>query len=321
MPDVYMHNRFAKDLFEKLDLPLDVSLVKIGSQGPDCLYYNVMSNKKQKTRHLGDIMHSESINLLMATAVNSVKKHYSDALFSYLVGFIAHHTLDSTLHPYVYHHVGLYDKNDPKTASMRGLHMRFERRIDACLIAIDTQKAAHKYDYRDALPLKTLPEAVRAFYDRVVHETYDYAGAGELFLTSYKKMRTIFKHALKDRTGLKKVLFSALDLLPSNRDRFLKDMPLPKKYHDFDYLNRAHNTWHHPVTNVPSHKSVEDLYREALEKTVKIIHGIHAYIKNNTPFDFHAHFNNRSMHTGLDCEDDRPMRHFDLFTQNTASTL
>ncbi|WP_343089445.1 zinc dependent phospholipase C family protein, partial [Methanocalculus natronophilus] len=82
-------------------------------------------------------LHDEKTKEFLTSMVKYVKTHYSKSLHAFLMGYILHYTLDVKIHPYVYHHVGVFDKNDPKTYNQRGLHLKFERRMDKCLIEKD----------------------------------------------------------------------------------------------------------------------------------------------------------------------------------------
>ncbi|MFU8786181.1 MAG: zinc dependent phospholipase C family protein [Candidatus Izemoplasmataceae bacterium] len=315
MPDIYMHNRFAKDLLKNLKTPLNNDLVRIGSQGPDPYYYLVFSNQKNHARHIGDRLHDTNVQTLLVTMTNYVKKHYSKDLYSYYVGFLMHFALDANVHPYVYHHVGIYDENNPSNQDNKGLHLRFERSIDTMLIQEDTKRCAYYYKITEALPLKKLPKIISDFYEYSVSEALNIYDAGELFLRSYKKMRFVLKRFVYDRTGVKYKLLNFLDRKKPVDDLFYKDLSFRNRDLSYDFLNRDHQTWYHPVTKHPSKKSVDDLYADALFDAERFIKQTALYIFEDQPIDFNHLFKNRSFNSGVSCDDERPMQFFQIYTE------
>ena len=315
MADIYMHHRFA-EMFCKEHPKLIKDYVLLGSQGPDPLYYLVFHRAFKHARMLGDRLHDTNINTLFVTMTNYVKQHYSDILYSYYVGFLLHFSVDTNIHPYVYHHVGVYDKNDASTKHMRGLHLRFERRIDACLIEEDTDQKAHRYPLRQAFPVKRIPKTISDLYEVVIYETLKYPGGGALFAKGYRRMRWVVKHFFTDRFGLKKLLFKGFDRFNKHNDLFFKDFSFYKlPLTDFDYLNRNRRTWYHPITNHPSHKTVDDCYLDAYQDAVHLVKKTASYIFDDQAIDFEALFENRSFNSGINADDSRPMLYFSLFTE------
>ncbi len=315
MADIYMHQRLAKE-FSQAQSDLLEPYVMLGSQGPDPLYYLVFNQYFKHARMLGDRLHDTNINTLFVTMTNYVKQHYSERLYSFYVGFLLHFALDTNIHPYVYHHVGVYDANDKKTFKMRGLHLRFERRIDACLIEEDTEKKAHLYRLASALPLKRVPKEIADMMETVIYETLHISGGGALFAKSYRRMKWVVRHMIKDRTGIKRYLFKFFDRFNKTRDLFFIDFSfrkLPLK--GYDYLNRNRKTWYHPVTNHPSHKTVDDCYLDAYQDAVRYVNTVSKYIKEDIVFDFDKLFKNRSFNSGIDADDSRPMQYISLFTE------
>ncbi len=314
MADIYMHKRLAHE-FVRAYPTLKEDYVLCGSQGPDPYYYMVFSNQFTQARQIGDRLHDTNINTSFNAMINYVKTHYSDELYSYLVGYILHFVLDVNVHPYVYYHVGKYHKTKQKTAPMRGLHLRFERRIDACLIQEDTKKKPHAYKLEQALPFKHLPNSVASMMEHVVYETLDIARAGRLFQMSYRSMRRVIKRLVNDRFGFKLPILKMLDWFNRDRALFFRDMTFRKlSLDDFDYLNRDHRTWHHPITNAPSHKSVDDLYLDAYLEAEHIVKEVNRYLFDDEPIDFNALFKNRSFNSAMDADDERTMKYFHLFT-------
>lgn len=84
-------------------------------------------------------MHVEKCGRFMACLADVIRqqeeKEAVEVGLSYLMGLLAHYTLDTSLHPYVYARTG-YDPADPYAPkATMGIHFRLEAAIDANLIA------------------------------------------------------------------------------------------------------------------------------------------------------------------------------------------
>ncbi|TVP96019.1 MAG: hypothetical protein EA374_02640 [Acholeplasmatales bacterium] len=312
-----MHYKLACDVLETEAYGYDHAAFLMGAQGPDPYYYNVLGPRSQISRHIGDRLHDTRINVMFAAAIDYVQRYPSPWLEAYFAGFLCHYALDRHLHPYVYHHVGVYDEKKPETAVMRGLHLKFERAIDVRLMTEQTGKPAYRYPLHRALPIRRTPVELQKFYDHLVRFTLSLEDGGTLFVKGHTMMRRIIRHVMRDRTGLKRRVYRWLDRKESGRDLFLEDLSFRTPPPDFDVLNRTHTTWFHPVTGVPSSKSVDDLYLDAYALTRTLLDYFGPALKSGQPVAVEAWFENRSFNSGVDCDDPRPMRHIRLFTQDT----
>lgn len=105
MPTTYAHDLFGKKMYQKL--PAEVqeiirrngALYRIGLQGPDILFYYMIS--KNPVSQFGVAMHRESPKAFFEQGMEQVRETGDDALFSYLLGFGCHYLLDSACHPFI----------------------------------------------------------------------------------------------------------------------------------------------------------------------------------------------------------------------------
>lgn len=107
MPAGYAHYVFGEQVFTKLDDSIKNRITPykdfyhIGIHGPDILfYYDVY--KSNPVKALGFKMHTLPAYPFFKRAKKLIKKDATDASLAYIVGFITHFTLDSSLHPEVY---------------------------------------------------------------------------------------------------------------------------------------------------------------------------------------------------------------------------
>ncbi len=314
MADIYMHERLAEKVIKARGLQAFSKEIKLGSQGPDPLYYLVFSKDFKAAREVGDRLHDTRVNVLFKQLINYLKDHDSAALYAYVQGFFLHFALDTAIHPYVYHHVGVYRENDPKTDPMRGLHLKFERSIDKVLILEDHGVSAHRYNWLSGVPKVAIKDQLIDLYDVLVKATLGMDNGGVYFWRGVKGMRNVIRVFMNDRFGVKKKLYRWLDQRSHKQDLFYQDMSLYGPVLNYDFLNRGHKVWHHPVTNAPSTESVDALFQKAFDDAMIYLDFLERCIKTGQSCDVEALIKNRSFNSGIDCEDLRPMQYFNLFT-------
>lgn len=314
MADVYMHAKLAKEVALELKKDVQNDLLLLGAQGPDPMYYGFAHSYHDRYRFFADRMHDTETNQLFKSLLSYAKKHPSKEVYSYLLGFLCHFALDVSIHPYVYYNVGQYKKEDPSTHHMRGLHLKFERSIDAALIEYNTGKKAHKYPIQaETFPVKTPPKELFDLYQHVMEERYQFPEGGQMFDNSVKSMYRVLKYMVKDRTGLKKQVYKILNKVFAKEDLFFSDLSMFHHLEDYDYLNQANKTWLHPATKEASQKSVFDLYLDAKDLAKILIQYLDDYIAGKETKSIEEVFQNLSFNSGIDCRDERTMMHYNIY--------
>lgn len=107
MPAGYTHYVFGEQVLSCLDEDIRkrimpyIDLYHIGIHGPDILfYYEIYHSNPVKS--LGFKMHEQIAAPFFNRAKSLVLQDATDASFAYIIGFITHFTLDSSLHPEIY---------------------------------------------------------------------------------------------------------------------------------------------------------------------------------------------------------------------------
>lgn len=107
MPALYAHNRFGKEVFERLDGALKEVIKNhytqfcVGLQGPDIFFF-YKPWKKNKVSELGYQMHDESAYTFFESGAELARRRGKNSReYAYLLGFLCHFILDSECHPYV----------------------------------------------------------------------------------------------------------------------------------------------------------------------------------------------------------------------------
>ena len=313
MADIYLHSRLAEEVIKELDYEFDKKLVFMGAQGPDPLYYNMQSKEHKDYRYYADRMHDTNTKNLFKNMINHIKHHNNQITYSWLVGFICHYALDVKIHPYVYHNVGVYKKDKPETHKYRGLHLKFERSIDAVMIEKELGFKANKLSlHKTYFTQKLVPLDVMKVMEHTLKQTYGKDNGGTMYLIAVNKMYGNVKKIIKDRFGIKKQLYKIIDLF-TKQDMFFKDLSFYNHIEQYDFLNEQKKTWHHPITNESFNSSVEDLFNEAKVFALELIKKTDACLKDACIDDLDSVFTNLSFNSGLDCDLHDEMKYFNIY--------
>jgi len=315
MADIYMHSKHAEKVISKIDYDFNKKIVFLGAQGPDPLYYNSFSKDYYEYRKYANLMHRKDTDKFFINMIEYVKNNLEKDTYSFLVGFICHYCLDVKIHPYVYHHIGIYDKNDESTYHLRGLHLKFERSIDALLIERDLKIKHNRFKLtKKHYPLNTAPLSLMKVIDYSLKETYGREHGGVMYLIGSQKMYKNIKRLVTDRFGIKKQIFKLIDLLfNKDGDMYYSDLPLFNHLEDYDFHNLAKKSWFHPITNEEYNYSVIDLFDQATEMASSIIKEVSLYLFEDKTIDLHKLFTNLSYNTGLNCDQLEPMKYFNIY--------
>lgn len=320
MADIYMHSRIAEEVIKNIDYEFNKKIVINAAQGPDPLYYNFFSKENGEYVKCANLMHRQDTDLLFINMVNYVKDNLSVNTYSFLIGFICHYALDVKIHPYVYNHVGIYKKDDPKTHSYRGLHLKFERSLDAVLIKDDTGKSSRNINLnKKHFPLRSPSFEIMKIMDYVFKETYGKEHGGVMYLISTVQMRKNLKRFVKDPFGVKKSFLKLIDMLNKKHDIFFQDMSMFNHVEKgYDFLNKERSTWHHPVTNEVYNYSVMDLYDQAVIFASELIESVRQYIYEDMDIDLSTVFTNLSFNTGMKCDHGDEMKYFNIYRKKAT---
>ncbi|MCK5387671.1 MAG: zinc dependent phospholipase C family protein [Candidatus Izimaplasma sp.] len=314
MADIYMHSKLAEKVINKIDYNFNRKIVFLAAQGPDPLYYNFFSKNHPEYRKYANLMHRKDTDKFFINMVNYVKDNLEKDTYSFLVGFICHYCLDLKIHPYVYHNVGVFKKDDPTTFSNRGLHLKFERSIDALLIEKDLGIKHRRIKLiKKHYPLNTATFPTMKIMDYAIKETYGKEHGGVMYLISSQKMYWNLKHFIYDRFGIKKLIFKFIDLFKKNHDMMYADIPFYNHLENYDFHNMEKKTWYHPVTNEEYNYSVIDLFDQANEMASNIIKEVSLYLFEDKTIDLNKLFTNLSYNTGLDCDQVEPYKYFNIY--------
>ena len=278
MPALITHDFFGRDVYDRLYTFIggsrdEAEAFLLGNQGPDPLFYTVLSPQLREHNRLGSTMHNQKPSELLAAFKNSL-----DILDTaerpvgraYALGFLCHYTLDSTMHPFVFfHEYRLCDAGEPGLTRADGseVHGVIESELDE--LALFEKRNETVATFNPSAEILNASD----FALRVISKMYAYVA-----LTVYGEIipATMFETAVKDFRVAQRLFYS-----PSGRKRavigrveellrpfsFYKSMshrPVALTESQFD--NRAHEAWENPFTGEVRTAGFWDLFDEALDK-------------------------------------------------------
>ncbi len=172
MPDFLTHTVFSKEVLNyinnknlKEEIQKRMKLFILGAQGPDIFYYyfTVFPKKRERLRKIGNIMHNtktgDFFKLGVEYALKSGDEKHKYDLLTYMIGFICHFYLDSTIHPFVCFccENGIYKKDGTLS---KASHQDIETSIDIIYSREKEGKSAQKtklYRFYDAGSIPSSP--------------------------------------------------------------------------------------------------------------------------------------------------------------------
>jgi len=317
MPSIVTHHIFAKDILKKLPEKVNNQIsyehfIIFAQSFDNLFYYKFLTPWKGKEiRDLGIKAQKEKVNLYFKNLLNDIKdNNYQNnkEILAYLYGSICHYVLDFHAHPYIFYYTG----NVLENKKYRGLHEKMEVNIDAYMYKKVTKKNLADSSLADTLlPKIPFSEELLKVIDTTFEKTFSKKNMGRFYESSVKTGNFLLKYGVKDKWGLKKILYYLKDLICFNSKRKYQYLSFHVTSIEKEYLNLNHEIWHHPVTNKISKKSFEDLYEDAIKETIKIIKKIDLYLDGKESIDNTLKIiKNLSYTTGLPCNQKEELKYF-----------
>ena len=140
--------------------------------------------------------------------------------------------------------------------------------------------------------------------------TFQIDNMGPIYERSVAMGNFILKYAVTDRTGIKKALYKLRDFLCNHKKYQYLSFHVTKLIPE--YLNETKQTWVYALANTLIHnESFQELYEQALTKTIELITLTEKYLKNKiTKKELLAHIGNNSYVTGIDCSQNQTLKYF-----------
>lgn len=322
MPATITHAYFAKDLYEVLpesiSSKIDLNRTKMFAQSTDSImFYNILSPAPGKElRKFQKYFHYHKTNEFFINLLNYVKDNNIDDTdtYSFIVGFISHYVLDSTIHPYVIYKAGQFNKKDKSTYKYNGLHHFMEVFFDNDLVKRRENINPYKFNIsKFCFDTKKFSKSLDDVIDYTFYNTFNIKNMKYKYYKSLKQMKTILRLYRRDRFGIKKFFYKLIDTFTPRSVLRLECLsyhyPLEDKH---NYLNNNHTMWNNPCDDtITSNESFVDLYLRSLDEARYIIMESFDYI-HGKDVDLKELFKNKNYATGLDCDIEKELKYFEF---------
>lgn len=278
MPALITHDLFGQSVYRALHKTIgetrdEYEAFLLGNQGPDPLFYTVISPGLREFHKLGSTMHSEKPTELI-TAFKQALSVLSDDERpigrAYAFGFLCHYTLDSSMHPLVFaHEYALCDAGVEGLSRADGheVHGTIESELDEMALFTLRRQTVASFDPSVEI-LKAsdfVLETVSKLYVYVSMTVYGLFVPTNLFETAVRNFRFV-QRMFYSPSGAKRAAISAIEELvrPYSFYRSMSHRPIELTESQFD--NHEHAVWKNPFTDKESTQSFWDLFEKAQSK-------------------------------------------------------
>ena len=323
MPATITHAYFAQDVYEilpsKFKDKLDCSRLRMFGQSTDSLYfYNLFSVLPgKKIQELDAYFHRNKTQEFFINLINYIKNNelYDDEdVCSFLVGFICHFVLDSTIHPYIIYKTGICDKKKKSTYKYKNIHEFMEVFLDNDMVRRRERTNPYKFKIgKFCFNTKKFSKELINTIDYSFESTFDVKNMGNIYYKSLKQMKMALNLFRRDPYGYKKIVYKFIDTFTSKSSLRLESVsyhyPLKDKH---NFLNNNHKLWRNPTTyDLTSTESFVDLYLKAIKVAKVMICASFDYIEGKE-IELEKIFLNNSYVHGLDCNLDKELKYLEF---------
>ncbi|MCD8316472.1 MAG: peptidase [Eggerthellaceae bacterium] len=295
MPAIITHDTFGQDVYNALYTFIggsksDAEAFMLGNQGPDPLFFLVLSPRYAKYSKLGQMMHRTNPAELLVCfkdaelTVAPAKRQIARA---YVLGFLCHYLLDSSLHPFIY-----AQEYALCGAGVEGLdasaehevHAVIESELDELMLTtkrfetLDTFNPAHKI----LRASEDVLDIISSLYCYVAIELFEVIIPPDTFKRAVRDYRR-YLELLYSPKGIKRDLLGRAETLirPHSYLKAMSYRNIELTHSEFE--NSDHLPWTDPDTGCVSTASFKDLYDEAFAKAVSYL-----FVMDSDTFDLNA---------------------------------
>ncbi len=272
------HAIFGKQILQENGSVMPLAIVRrhpgvfgVGCQGPDLFLYNIPMLCSSPEKNLGIRMHNEKTSRHFAYLVQEIWETSNvwemEIGLSYLYGALAHYTLDSMVHPYVYARIGLDPSNPDSKKKTEGLHHRLESAIDAKMIAVKENILPSAYCAAKSQKMTKQEKSVLAsFLSEAISKSYRIGLKKKNVLASFWMMRVITTGFFSE-TDRQREIFQKLECPFSEDYIFSNFMVTDHLINKCGVMNSGNRIWHNPWNKKDvSDDSVWEIYDKALAR-------------------------------------------------------
>ena len=322
MPATITHAFFAKDLYDilpdKIVEKLDFERLKMFSQSTDpLLFYNLVSILPGKDiRKFQKYFHDNKSQEFFVNLLNYIRSVNLDDkdTYSFVVGFISHYVLDSTIHPYVIYKTGMFDKKRPSTYKYNNVHHFMESFIDMDMVRRRLRINPYSYDFtKYCFDMRPFSNDLNKTINYTFYTTFKFKDMSKIYYKSLKQAKNCFKTFRIDKNGVKKNIYKFIDTItPRSCFRFEAISYHQNLDDKHNFLNNDHLLWRNPTNyDLTSTESFIDLYLKALKDAKNLIVASFDYLEGKD-IKLEKLFDNTSYITGIECGKKEELKYFEF---------
>lgn len=280
MPALITHYQFGSEVYEELiefigGTQNEADAFLLGNQGPDPLFYGLVSPQYAASHKLAQRMHRERPTELLAAfkrAAAALDPKDRPIGRAYALGFVCHYLLDSTMHPFVYaQQFSLCDAGEPGLSRDNGsdVHAFIETELDEYVLTTHREETIATFD-PSARVLKASDRVLDCISQMYVYVAKDVFGL-DIPPATYKVALKLFRKVAKvfhSPDGLKRNVLGRLEMVIRPYS-FVRAMSHHNRLlYESDFDNRQKDVWINPFTDERSDASFDELYEEAFERAM-----------------------------------------------------
>ena len=275
MPGFRTHYLFGRNTFDSTGGMYEAirkhpECYNLGQQGPDIFFYCPTAHVFYK-EHLGGRLHgSETMAFFSALLdcrdrfLTSDEKSICDA---YIMGFIGHYCLDTTIHPYIHYRTKKL-KNINRENYVYGIHVLLETDIDAAVLKHYLNKKPSEFSCAKTISVSKREQAIISMLLSFgIRRAYPELYASAFHVSFAITCARLCHRLLHDPSGRKKafVRFALDERLIGNA--FLSSLIASDFHRTYkDPCNLKHHRWCNPWDeDIASDASVYDLMKQAAD--------------------------------------------------------
>ena len=322
MPATITHAYFVKDVYDTLPEYIKKSVnlqrcMTFGQNTDSLIFYNLLSILPGKNiRKFQKTFHSNNTQEFFLNVIRYIKDNEindSDT-YSFLIGFICHFALDSTIHPYIIYKSGKMRKHDSSTYKYNNRHAYMEAFIDMDMVKRRRKCNPYKFNFNKFIcDTSPFSDSLNKTIDYSFFNTFKLENMSSIYYKSLKQMKFALNLCRKDSYGIKKSIYKFIDFLtPKGIFKFEAVSYHVDLEDKNNFLNNNHTMWRNPTTyDMTSNESFIDLYTKSYRLAKILICASFDYF-NNKDIDLEQVFTNNSYITGLDCNLKKELKYFEF---------
>jgi hypothetical protein len=319
MPDMLAHHTVAEAARERLPrgplarlLGAERDAYKVGAQGPDFLFYSHVWPGQRSRADLAALLHQHKMSEVFRSMLNYAAGLPADRgaiAFSYVCGYSAHLCLDGAAHPWIMFWTGDISEGAAPEAKARARrrHGLLEGSLD---VMLRRERSADPGWLREQRLLRMSAaqlEVVTELFEHVFADVHGIVFTAAEARAAFRDMDRVYS-AMTDRSSALSRLLTALGPLTDRdgtvRAQIYPDEPLPAAVD----LVASRRRWRHPcLPDEPATATFGEIIDTATAETGRCLEAVAAVACGGDIDAAVAAIGDRSMLTGLACDDTRPL--------------